>query len=73
MRTRQTCNIVYLDDDFRTTKKTEDNKEEIEDMKAKAFQELIDNENLKITKDLKNVSPKMYQIMNNIQKFMNEE
>ena len=27
MRTRQSCNIVYLDDDFRTTKKTEDNKE----------------------------------------------
>ena len=39
MRTRQSCNIVYLDDDFRT-KKTEDNKELIEDMKAKAYQKI---------------------------------
>jgi hypothetical protein len=73
MRTRQTCNIVYLDDDFRTTKKTEDNKEEIEIMKAKSFQTIMDNESLKITKELKNLSPKMYQIMRNIQKFMNDK
>ena len=46
MRTRQSCNIVYLDDDFRTTKKTEDNKELIEDMKAKAFQKIFDDNSL---------------------------
>ena len=37
MRTRQTCNMVYIEDDFRTAKKTGDNDDEIEDMKAKAF------------------------------------
>ena len=73
MRTRQTCNIIYLEDDFKTTKQTEENKEEIEDMKAKTYQNIIDNESLKITKELKNLSPKMYQIMKNIQKFINDD
>ena len=72
MRTRQSCNIVYLDDDFRTTKKTEDNKELIEDMKAKAYQKILDDNSLGIDKDLKNLSPKMFEIMNNINKFMKD-
>ena len=72
MRTRQSCNIVYLDDDFRTTKKTEDNKELIEDMKSKAFQKILDDNSLGIDKDLKNLSPKMFQIMKNVGKFMND-
>uniref|UniRef100_A0A6C0FEL7 Helicase C-terminal domain-containing protein n=1 Tax=viral metagenome TaxID=1070528 RepID=A0A6C0FEL7_9ZZZZ len=72
MRTRQSCNIVYLDDDFRTTKKTEDNKGLIEDMKAKAYQKILDDNSLGIDKDLKNLSPKMFQIMNNINKFMKD-
>ena len=72
MRTRQSCNIVYLDDDFRTTKKTDDNKEAIEDMKAKAYQKILDDNSLAIDKDLKNLSPKMFQIMNNINKFMKD-
>ena len=72
MRTRQTCNIVYHNDDFRTTKKTETNAEEIEDLKAKSYQSIMDNQSLKIDKDLKNLSPKMYQIMNNIDKFMKD-
>ena len=72
MRTRQSCNIVYLDDDFRTTKKTEENKELIEDMKAKAYQTILDDNSLGIDKDLKNLSPKMFQIMNNINKFMKD-
>ena len=72
MRTRQSCNIVYLDDDFRTTKKTEDNKELIEDMKAKSFQKIFDANSLKIDKDLKNLSPKMFQIMKNVDKFMED-
>lgn len=73
MRTRQTCNIVYLDDDFRTTKKTDENDDEIADMKSKAFQDIMDSQSLMINKDLKNLSPKMFQIMNNIQKFMNDD
>ena len=72
MRTRQSCNIVYLDDDFRTTKKTEDNKELIEDMKAKSFQKIVDNNSLGKDKDLKNLSPKMFQIMKNVDKFMED-
>tara|TARA_B110000208_G_scaffold106630_1_gene132428 strand:- start:38 stop:3553 length:3516 start_codon:yes stop_codon:yes gene_type:complete len=70
MRTRQTCNIVYSDDDFRTTKKTDTNKEEIEDLKVRSFQGIIDNHSLKIENELKNLSPKMFEIMNRIQKFM---
>ena len=69
MRTRQTCNIVYQDDDFRTTKKNDTNQDEIEDMKAKSFQSIMDKKSLHFTKDLKNLSPKMYQIMKNIQNF----
>tara|TARA_Y100000389_G_scaffold200931_1_gene242455 strand:- start:370 stop:3963 length:3594 start_codon:yes stop_codon:yes gene_type:complete len=72
MRTRQSCNIVYLDDDFRTTKKIEENKELIEDMKAKAYQTILDDNSLSIDEDLKNLSPKMFQIMNNINKFMKD-
>ena len=72
MRTRQSCNIVYLDDDFRTTKETEDNKELIEDMKAKSFQKIFDDNSLRIDKDLKNLSPKMFQIMKNVEKFMKD-
>ena len=72
MRTRQSCNIVYLDDDFRTTKKTEDNKELIEDMKAKAFQKIFDDNSLRMDKDLKKLSPKMFQIMKNVGKFMKD-
>ena len=73
MRTRQTCNIVYLEDDFRTMKRTEDNSDEIEDLKAKSFQKILDTRSLEISKDLKNLSPKMFQIMNNIQKFMDDD
>ena len=71
MRTRQTCNIVYSDDDFRTTKKTETNKDEIEDLKSRSFQSIIDTQSLQFEKELKNLSPKMFEIMKNIQTFMN--
>ena len=43
MRTRQTCNIVYIDDDFRTTKKTDDNDDEIQNLKARSFQKILDD------------------------------
>ena len=69
MRTRQTCNIVYTDDDFRTTKKTDENEDEIERLKTRSFQKILDDNSLGLTKDLKNLSPKMFQIMNNINRF----
>jgi superfamily II DNA or RNA helicase len=69
MRTRQTCNIVYADDDFRTTKKTDENDDEIERLKTRSFQKILDDTSLGLTKDLKNLSPKMFAIMNNINKF----
>jgi len=69
MRTRQTCNIVYTDDDFRTTKKTDENDDEIERLKTRCFQKIIDDNSLGLTKELKNLSPKMFQIMNNINRF----
>jgi superfamily II DNA or RNA helicase len=72
MRTRQTCNIVYADDDFRTTKKTDENDDEIQRLKTRSFQKILDEDSLGITKDLKNLSPKMFMIMNNINKFTNE-
>ena len=69
MRTRQSCNMVYADDDFRTTKKTGENDDEIESLKTRSFQNILDNNSLGLTKDLKELSPKMFQIMNNINKF----
>jgi hypothetical protein len=76
MRTRQTCNIIFQDDDFRTIKKVKDNpdsNEEIDDLKYKSYQSILDNQSLKIDKELKYLSPKMNQIMNNIQKFINDK
>ena len=73
MRTRQTCNIVYSDDDFRTTKKTDENDDEIERLKTRSFQKILDDNSLGLTKDLKNLSPKMFQIMNNINRFTIEK
>ena len=52
MRTRQTCNIVYTDDDFRTTKKTDENDDEIERLKTRSFQKIIDDNSLGLTKEL---------------------
>tara|TARA_B110000285_G_scaffold17299_1_gene16830 strand:+ start:3384 stop:6983 length:3600 start_codon:yes stop_codon:yes gene_type:complete len=69
MRTRQSCNIVYVDDDFRTIKKTPDNDDEITGLKTRSFQKILDDGALKVTKELKNLSPKMFEIMNNINKF----
>ena len=69
MRTRQTCNIVFTDDDFRTTKKTDENDDEIQSLKTRSYQKIIDDSALGLTKDLNKLSPKMFQIMNNINKF----
>ena len=43
------------------------------DMKAKSFQSIMDKQSLEITKDLKNLSPKMFSIMTNIGKFMKDD
>ena len=69
MRTRQNCNMIYTDDDFKTTKKTDDNDDEIERLKTRSFQKIMDTNILGLTKELKNLSPKMFQIMNNINRF----
>jgi len=73
MRTRQTCNMIYVDDDFRNIKKTENNTTELETLKAKSYQTIISDESLKITKDLKYLSPKMYAMMNNINKYIKDK
>ena len=70
MRTRQTCNIIFEDDDFKTTIKNKDPEriKIIDDMKTKTYQKIIDNRDLEINKNLKFLSPKMFQIMININK-----
>ena len=65
IRTRQTCNIVYRVDDFRIEKKLENAEKE----KQKVFSDLMMNKTLSVEKELRILSPKMYQIMKNIQKF----
>jgi hypothetical protein len=50
MRTRQTCNIVYADDDFRTTKKTDENDDEIERLKTRSFQKILDEMKMVLSK-----------------------
>ena len=72
MRTRQNCNMVYIDDDFRTTKKTEENKNEIESLKSKTYQHIMDDRSLERNHDLKLLSPKMFQIINNIDRFIKD-
>ena len=72
-RTRQACNIVYENDDFKSMKKTETNKKEIEDLKQKEYSKILSNESLKLDNNLQYLSPKFYQIMNNIKKFISPE
>ena len=69
IRTRQTCNIVYRDDDFRIEKKQENSEKE----KQKVFSDLMMNKALSIENELRILSPKMYQILYNMNKFMNQE
>ena len=69
IRTRQTCNIVYRVDDFRIEKKLENAEKE----KQKVFSDLMMNKTLSVEKELRILSPKMYQILYNMNKFMNQE
>ena len=73
IRTRQTCNCIYENDDFRLMKKTEANKKNAEDMKEKVYQELLDNKTLTVQKDLEILSPKLFQMMKNISKFIKDD
>ena len=41
----------------------------LKDLKTRSFQKILDDNSLGLTKDLKNLSPKMFQIMNNINRF----
>ena len=72
-RTRQACNIVFRNDDFRTTKKRDKEAEKIVDeMKEKAYGDLMAQKMLEEDNDLSEVSPKMFQILQNMAKFTKE-
>jgi len=66
IRTRQTCNMVYRNEDFRTIKVDDEKEKE----KQKVYDNLLKNKSLEINEELDILSPKMYQIMKNINKFM---
>ena len=72
-RTRQVSNIIYENDEFRMMKKTKTNGKEIDDIKNIEFQKILDNKSLMIDNELKYLSPKFYQIMNNMKKFKSQE
>ena len=66
IRTRQNCNIVYDDDSFR--KRGSDSS-----LKHKAYDSMLQNGNLEYDKNLKLYSPKFYNILTNIQKFIEND
>tara|TARA_Y100000389_G_scaffold115453_1_gene112531 strand:+ start:1725 stop:5504 length:3780 start_codon:yes stop_codon:yes gene_type:complete len=65
IRTRQNCNVVYEDDSFRI-EKDEDKKEEIYNL-------MMSNGGFSFDGNLKLYSPKFYEIMKNIEKFLDSE
>ena len=73
IRTRQACNVVYENDDFRKIKKTDDNKLVIEKMKQDEYRLLLEADILKIDNGLNMISPKFYKIMKNIQKYLDQD
>jgi hypothetical protein len=68
-RTRQTCNIVFQQDDFRIMKKTEANKQALEDEKQKVYTSLREKGSLRKDKDLAKLSPKMFEVLRNMEQF----
>ena len=64
IRTRQACNIVYEDDTFRNKGTVEQKFQQYEQMKA--------NQHFSVEGTLSLFSPKFYEIMIRIQKFVNE-
>ena len=67
IRTRQTCNMVYRNEDFRTD--ADDIKEE---EKRKVYNSLLQNKSLEVNEELNILSPKMFQIMKHMDKFMKQ-
>ena len=65
IRTRQNCNIVYEDDSFRYI--SDDSKKET------MYQSMIENGHFDHDKTLKLFSPKFYEILNNIHKFIKDD
>ena len=65
IRTRQNCNMIYKDDEFRYIR--DDDRSYIE--KVKQYEELKQNKSLEIKNQLSEFSPKIYKMMMNIQKF----
>ena len=72
-RTRQTCNVIFEQDDFRIIKKTEANKQELESQKMTIYQKLVEDKILKYENRLQELSPKMFEIMKHIQKFIKND
>ena len=70
IRTRQACNIIYENDDFRKIKPTKENKLVIDEMKNKEYELLKDAGILKYNSGLQIISPKFNNILSNIQKFI---
>ena len=66
IRTRQVCNMIYADDEFRYIK---DNDRAYE-QKMKQYETLKQNKSLLINQNLSEYSPKIYKMMKNIQKFL---
>ena len=72
-RTRQACNIVFRKDEFRTMRqRTKEEVDEADKIKQQVFDDLRSSKSLAMNEDLKNVSPKIFQIMRNMQKFMKD-
>ena len=66
IRTRQNCNMVYKDDEFRYIR--DDDRSYIEKMKQ--YEELKQMKSLVIDQQLSEYSPKIYKMLRNIQKFL---
>jgi hypothetical protein len=66
IRTRQNCNIVYEDDSFRKIK--EDDKE-----KHKVYEKMRNDNHFLKDGSLKLYSPKYYEIMKNLYKYVNDD
>lgn len=69
IRTRQNCNIVFDDDEFRY----ERNDALSSELKHKAFEKLLETKKLEFKKDLITLSPKMYSILENINEYMDDK
>ena len=70
IRTRQSCNIIFRNDDFRIKKLPND---KLNQMKEKVYDELLQGNDLNKSKELNVLSPKMYKILENVEKFVHDK